>query len=181
LVTAWWSQAVTNTSINHTQCCSTGAWYDHEKTRRGKNIRPFYRPAGYIIHSLVHISETGDEVLYMGVLNVNTAVSRHPRASCTRGYPDVFRSANRNMWVCAPAVLICLRTEEKAEVSRTMTSIRQLHSQQCYKVTVMANLKYSALHTHAILSQFHKPPTPTSYFLKIICTHKVAIRTTVLP
>ena len=31
LVTEWWSQAVTNTSINHAQCCSIGAWYDHEK------------------------------------------------------------------------------------------------------------------------------------------------------
>jgi hypothetical protein len=62
LVTAWWSQAVTNTSINHAQCCSTGAWYDHETTHGGKNVRPFYRPAACFIHSLVQISETGYEI-----------------------------------------------------------------------------------------------------------------------
>ena len=33
-----------------------------KKTRGGKNVRPFYRPAGHFIHSLVHISETGYEV-----------------------------------------------------------------------------------------------------------------------
>ena len=65
---------------------------------------------------------------YMGVLNVNTAVSCHPRASCTLCYPYVFSSVNRNTWV-----LMCLRTEEKAEGSRTMTPIRQLHSQQSVK------------------------------------------------
>lgn len=74
-------------------------------TKQHEEEKMYGRSTGLLAISFIHLfiyQRPG--TTYMSVVNVNPAVSCHPRASCTRGYPHVFSSANRNMWVCGSAV-----------------------------------------------------------------------------
>jgi len=92
---------------------------------------------------------------YMGVVNVNPAVSCHPRASCTRSYPHVFSLANRNMWVCGRAVFDMPPNGRKSwrqdnDIHTAIINTSASFTVVRYKVTVMANPTYSAhIHTRA--------------------------------
>lgn len=73
------------------------------------------RSTGLLAISFIHLfTYQRPGTRYLGILNVNTAVPCHPRASCTRGYPDEFRSANRNMWIFAPSVFDMPSKERKS-------------------------------------------------------------------
>lgn len=132
LVTAWWSQVVTNTSINHAQCCSTGAWYDHETTRGGKKCTVVLY-ACWLFHSFTcsNISDRVRRTWVSSMLTRQSLAIRELHVPAVTHMYSVWPTA-----ICGSVdarCLICLRTEEKAE-GRTMTStqplsIRQLHSQ----------------------------------------------------
>jgi len=163
-------------------------------TKQHVEGKMYGRSTGLPAISFIHLfGHQRPGTTYMGVLNVNPAVSCHPRGSCTCGYPHVFSSANRNMWVWGPAMFDMPPNGRKSwrqsnnDIHTAIIHTSAPFTAVYYKVTVMANphiqhCTHTHTHTH---TQSLEPDPLTSHSIKLLPQNnlhlQVAIRTRVLP